>query len=270
MTIQPPRHQGFPEIFLLLEDGGGSKQSGIQIAVEMIPEERKDFEAQAVSLTPGLQIGAIFAPTQAVAAEIVQDFGAVTGEQGSDDPGTAPCRHAPQAPGPGPAKQPQEEFLGLVVGIVTQSEATGLLLDHDPAEAPVAKGACRHLERASVLSLPGAEIEGLHHHREIKGPRHGRDKAGILVRLLSSEAVVDVSHHELQGEFAPEPMEEMTESDGVRPAGDRQDHPVASGLDHPVTRDGLSNFLEEHRNIPAEELHSHYTTGSGEWVAFYE
>jgi hypothetical protein len=257
MTIQPPLHKGFPETFLLLEDGGGSNQGSIQITIKMISEERKDFEAHAVSPTPGLQIGAVFAPAQAVAAEIVQDFGAMTGEERSDDTGTTPCRHAPQAPGPRTAKQPEEEFLGLVVGIVTQSDAGGLLLGHEPAEAQVAKGACRHLERASMLSLPGTEIEKFHHHREIKASRHGRDKAGVFVRLLSSEAVVDVSHHELQGELPPQPMEEMTESDGVRPARNRQDHPLASGLDHPVSRDGLTNFFEEHQNIPAQELYNH-------------
>jgi hypothetical protein len=205
-----------------------------------------------------------------VAAEVVQEFGAMTGEEGSNDTGTAPCRHAPQAPGPRAAKQPEEKLLGLVVGIVTQGEAAGVVVGHDPAEASVAKGACRHLERASVLSPPGADIDGLHHHGEIKGPRHGRDKASVFVRLLSSEAVVDVSHHELHGELAPEPMEKMTESHRVAPAGDRQDHPVASGLDHPVTGDGLTNFLEEHRNIPIQKLDFNYTMAAGKWVAFSE
>jgi hypothetical protein len=71
MTIQPALHERFPKILLVLEDRSGSHQSGIQLAIEMIPEEREDFEAQAVSLTPGLQVGAIFAPAQAVAAEVV-------------------------------------------------------------------------------------------------------------------------------------------------------------------------------------------------------
>jgi hypothetical protein len=138
---------------------------------------------------------------------------AVAGEKRPDDAGGTPGSHALQAPGAGAAEEPEEDLLGLVVGVVTQGESVGPLLSHDAGEKLEAKGACRHLERASVCSLPGTDIDGLHHRREIKGLGHGRDKAGVLVRLLSSEAVVDVGHHELQAELAPEPLEDMTESD---------------------------------------------------------
>jgi hypothetical protein len=268
MAIQPVLYERSPKIFLVLEDGRGSHQSAIQIAIEMIPEEREDLEAQAISLAPGLQVRVIFTPLETMTAKVVQDFRAAAGEERADDAAGAPGSHSLQAPGAGSAEEPEEKLLGLVVGVVTQGESVGPPLGHDPGEKLGAKGARRHLERASVRSLPGADIDGLHHRRQMKGLGHGGDKAGVLVRLLSSEAMVDVSHHELHAELAPEPVEEMTESDGVGPAGDGHNDPSASGLDHPVTRDGLTNFVEEHRNIPSRRLQYYYTMGTRELVAF--
>jgi hypothetical protein len=269
MAIQPVLYERSPKIFLVLEDGRGSQQSAVQIAIETISEERQHLEAQAISLAPGFKVRVIFAPREAMAAEVVHNVRAPAGEERPDDAAGTSGSHALQAPGAGTAEETEEKLLGLVVGIVTQGESVGPSLGRDPGEKLGAKGTCRHLERASVCSLPGADIDGLYHHREMEGLRHGGDEAGVLVRLLSSEAVVDVSHHELQAEFASKPMKEMTESDGVRPAGDGQDHASASGLDHAVTRDGLTNFVQEHRNIPPRGL-LYYTTGTRELVASSE
>jgi len=85
-------------------------------------QDGKDLEAQDVSLAKGLQVGRVLDVGNLPVVQVVQDLPPRGIQEGANDPVGVLGRHPAQARRAAAPDEPQEDFLGLVVGVVTQGD----------------------------------------------------------------------------------------------------------------------------------------------------
>jgi hypothetical protein len=148
--------------------------------------------AHAVARDADVGVGLVFAPRNAVGAQVLEHVGAGGVDERTDDLSDA-RPDAAEAARTGAAEQPKEKRLRLIVARVADGDAIRVETCRGSLEKRVADGTRRRLDRRSFFPRPRGDVGrfDLDRHAE----RGGRSAAERLVRLrrASTKPVVEVS-----------------------------------------------------------------------------
>jgi len=245
VSVQPGLHKRPPELLFLFEDLTGTHQGGTQFTVEICLKVWQQFQAQAVALAPGLQVGTVLSIGEAVAVKIGHDLVTVAFQQWPDDSTTGAGGHAGEPTLASTTKKPEENLFSLIVGMMAQGHLGGPCFGHDFSKAVVAQGTCCHLYGTSMLFLPGGHIQLPHYNRQFQPLAKILDKTGIRISFSTAESMVDMAHNQPNVVAVPQPVEKMTETERIRTSGDSNQDPIAR-LEHSVNNDGVVDFFQQH------------------------
>jgi len=180
--------------------------------------------------------GHLFPPGQAPLGKVREHVGARDAQQGTHDV-PRPRPHRPEARGPGPAQQAEEQGLRLVVPGVGQDDGGGAfrLLDR-PQEGPplVAR---RVFEPGLVRPGAAPDVGASGADRDPEAPRELGAEGDVLL-ALGPEAVVEVRGHEAEAAASRQGRESIGQSHGIGPSRERH-HEGLPGATQPEAHEGL-------------------------------
>ncbi len=148
---------------------------------------------------------------------------------------------ASQAESAGTSQQSKQNGLGLVGAGVPCGHCRAFAVSDQRLEERMPVGAASSFEVRPATAGPRRDILPPDLDRVSAGGRQGPHEPFVLVRLTTSEAVVEVDY----AKFATgkEFLQGMQQSDRVRAAGHGDSQPAA-GWEHPVSLDPLGDLAE--------------------------
>lgn len=197
---------GFEIFGVVVQGGEGAVESGV--AGEDVPEEGEEAVADGVAAVGGIGVGVVLAPVvDALAAEVVAEFGGGEGEEGAEDEDAAdgaPGAEGGEAAGVGSAGEAEEEGFEGVVGVVAEGDGVAGGGDFAPLfEASPAGGGFGAFAGVPVLG----DMEVVAGEGDGAAGAEGFAPGGVGVGVGSAQAVVEVVGGEGEFEFAEEEEE---------------------------------------------------------------
>jgi hypothetical protein len=168
---------------------------------------------------------------------------AVAIEKRPNDTRAGVCRHAGETALARTAKEPQQDFLGLIVGIVSNGEFIEPVVVHHLPETAETEGTRRHLQGAAVVFLPGPNVQTPGENSQSKMLSQFGNEAGVLVRRSPPEAMVNMGDGEFNVQACPQKGQNVAERHRIRTARDRNQDAV-SCPEHAVGSEGMLDLFQ--------------------------
>ncbi len=110
-----------------LETTSRAGESGDDIRIETIAEERDELVADTIAGIAGIGIALVSTEFEGAGGEVAEDMGSIKGEEGADM-GAMLRQHASHARRPGTADKIHEQRFGLIAHMVSESESIESML----------------------------------------------------------------------------------------------------------------------------------------------
>jgi len=211
--------------------------------MEALFEKRDDLATNAGASTVHVEIGGVFAPGLAELLQIGAELRAAKAEQRADYLPRDRV-NAGETCDSRPAEEVGENGFGLIVGSVSGSDESGVLIGDQLGKELVARTAGSVFEVRSFAECLGLDICAIDVKRKIVGKSELGDELLISVRSAAAQAVIEVRNGKHQAALPAEFQEQAEQGHGIGTTGNRNTHAVA-WPEQPLGRYGRSQSGDE-------------------------